>query len=142
MIRAGWFSSILVALLVCLMGSSQSPVMSAQTVDSSLQSIRTAIIQATGVPDASVDLKVTGKIFLVTRINSTLNQTNHSQRDGEASRIATVVAKMISDGTAYKNIHTIRVLYVATLRPGGPEKIIDTIDFRRDPSGVFHFHTT
>jgi len=79
---------------------------------------------------------------VVSRINSALNQTNHSARDGEASRIATVVAKTISDGTPYRDIHTIRVLYVATLKPGGQQKIIDTIDFRKDPSGIFHFHIT
>ena len=141
MTHTGRFGFILVALLVCLTGNSQSPV-SAQTVDSSLQNIRTAIIQATGVPNASVDLKVTGKIFLVTRINSTLNQTNHGARDGEASHIATVVAKTIGEGAAYKNIHTIRVLYVASLKSSRYKKIIDTVDFRRDPSGVFHFHTT
>jgi hypothetical protein len=89
MIRAGWFGSTLVALLLCSMSS----LVSAQTVDSSLQSIRTAIIQATGVPDASVDLKVAGKIFVVSRINSDLNQANHSARDGEASRIATCRSK-------------------------------------------------
>ena len=138
--RAGRFSSMIVALL-CLIGSPKTTV-TAQTVDSSLQSVRTAIIQATGVPDASLDLKVAGKIFVVSRINSALNQTNHSARDGEASRIATVVAKTISDGTPYRDIHTIRVLYVATLKPGGQQKIIDTIDFRKDPSGIFHFHIT
>jgi hypothetical protein len=73
MVRASLLSSLLLALL-SLTGSAQSQV-SGQTIDSSLQSIRTAIIQATSIPDASVDLKVTGKIFLVTRINSTLNQT-------------------------------------------------------------------
>ncbi len=140
MVRARRLSSIFVALL-CLMGSSQSLV-NAQALDSSLQSIRTAIIQATGVPDASLDLKVKGNVFLVSRINSTMNQTNHSARDGEASRIATVVAKSIADSAGYKNIHTIRVTYVATLKPGNPEKVVDIIEFRRDATGVFHFHAT
>lgn len=140
MVRASRLSSIFVTL-VCLMGSSQSLV-NAQGIDSSLQSIRTAIIQATGVPDASLDLKVKGNIFIVSRINSTMNQTNHSARDGEASRIATVVAKSIADSAAYKNIHTIRVMYVATLKLGNPEKVVDTIEFRRDASGLFHFHAT
>ena len=138
MVRVSRLGFIFVALL-CLMGN--SPV-SAQSIDSSLQSIRTAIIQATGVPDASLDLKVKGNIFIVSRINSTMNQTNHSARDGEASRIATAVAKSIADIAAYKNIHTIRVMYVATLKPSNSEKVVDTIEFRRDTSGVFHFHAT
>ncbi len=141
MTRISCLGLILATLLVCSMNSSQSLV-EAQTVDSSLQSIRAAIIQATGVPDSSLDLKVAGKIFVVSRINSALNQVNHSARDGEASRIATVVAKTIDDGVSYKDIHTIRVLYVATLKPGGQKKIIDAIDFRKDPTGLFHFHAT
>ncbi len=141
MTRTGWFGSIIAMLLVCSISSSHSSVR-AQTVNPTLQSIRAAIIQATGVPDASLDLRIAGKTFVVSRINSALNQVNHSARDGEASRIATVVAKAIGDGVSYKDIHTIRVLYVATLKPGGQQKILDTIDFRKDPSGVFHFHTT
>ena len=139
MVRVSRLGSIFVALLCLMMDN--SPV-SAQAIDSSLQSIRTAIIQATGVPDASLDLKVKGNILIVSRINSTMNQTNHSARDGEASRIATAVAKSIADIAAYKNIHTIRVMYVATLKPGNQEKVVDTIEFRRDTSGVFHFHAT
>ena len=138
MARAGWFGSILATLLVCSMGSS----IKAQTVVSSLQNVRAAIIQATGVPNASLDLKVAGKIFVVSRINSPLNQTNHSTRDAEASSIATVVAKTLGDGAPYKGVHTIHVVYVATLKAGGQQKVVDTIDFRKDPSGVFHFHAT
>lgn len=141
MIRTASFGPILATLLVCVMSSSQSLVR-AQTVNPTLQSIRAAIIQATGVPDASLDVKVVGKIFVVSRINSPLNEVNHSSRDGEASHIATVVAKAVGDGTSYKDIHTIRVLYVAALKRGGQQKIIDSIDFRKDPSGVFHFHAT
>ncbi len=141
MIRTARFGPILATLLVCVMSSSQSLVR-AQTVNPTLQSIRAAIIQATGVPDASLDVKVVGKIFVVSRINSPLNEVNHSSRDGEASNIATVVAKAVGDGTSYKDIHTIRVLYVAALKRGGQQKIIDSIDFRKDPSGVFHFHAT
>lgn len=78
----------------------------------------------------------------MSRVNSDLNQANHTTRDGEASRIATVVAKALADNGRYKNIHTIRVLYVATIKRGGHEKLVDSIDFRKDPSGVFLFRTT
>ena len=114
----------------------------AQSPDSTPQAIRTAIIQAIGADERSVEVSITHNVFRVSRVNSSLNQTTHGARDGEASRIATLVAKMIAGNTAYKNIHTIRVLYVAKLKPGGYEKVIDTADFRRDPSGVFQFHTT
>ncbi len=113
----------------------------AQSPDA-LQNIRTSIIQAIGPQDATVELKLAGGILTVSRINSTLNQANHAARDGEASRIASLVAGTIVDKPEFNKIHTIRVRYVGRIKTGGHEKIIDTVDFRRDPSGVFHFHTT
>ena len=107
-----------------------------------LRNIRTSIIQAIGVQEATVELKIAGGIFLISRVNSTLNQANHGARDGEASRIATLVAGTIVGKPEFSKIHTIRVQYVGRMKAGGHEKIIDTVDFRRDPSGVFHFHAT
>ena len=137
--RAIWLAAVAASFLaIC---SSQAPL-GAQTAESALQSARTSIVQAIGAPDATLDVKVTGNIFVVSRTNTDLNQANHSARDSEASRIATVAAKTIADKPEFKNIHTIRVLYVARLKSGRYEKIIDTVDFRKDPSGLFHFHTT
>jgi hypothetical protein len=79
---------------------------------------------------------------VISRINSTMNQTNHSARDSEASHIATVVAKAIGESAGYKDIDTIRVRYIAALKPGGNEQVMDTIDFRKNPKGIFHFHAT
>jgi cytoskeletal protein RodZ len=107
-----------------------------------LQNIRTSIIQAIGAQEPAVDLKIAGGILMISRVNSTLNQANHTARDGEASRIATLVAGTIVGKTEFNKIHTIRVQYVGRIKTGSHEKIIDTVDFRRDPNGVFHFHTT
>jgi hypothetical protein len=113
----------------------------AQSPDA-LQNIRTSIIQAIGAPEATVDLKIAGGILTISRVNSTLNQANHTARDDDASRIATLVAGIIIGKPEFSKIHTIRVQYVGRLKTGGHEKIIDTADFRKDASGVFHFHTT
>ena len=137
--RAIWLAAVAASFLaIC---SSQAPL-GAQTAETSLQSVRTSIVQAIGASDATVDVKIIGNIFVVSRINTALNQANHSARDSEASLIATIAAKTIADKPEFKNIHTIRVLYVARLKSGRYEKIIDTVDFRKDPSGLFHFHTT
>ena len=137
--RAIWLTAVVVSFLaIC---SSQTPL-GAETAESSLQSVRTSIVQAIGASDATVDVKVMGNIFVVSRVNTDLNQANHSARDSEASRIATIAAKSIADKPEFKNIHTIRVLYVASLKSSRYKKIIDTVDFRKDPSGLFHFHTT
>jgi hypothetical protein len=117
--RAIWLAAVAASFLaIC---SSQT-LLGAQTAETSLQSVRTSIVQAIGASDATVDV--------------------NSARDSEASLIATIAAKTIADKPEFKNIHTLRVLYIARLKSGRYEKIIDTIDFRKDPSGVFHFHTT
>ena len=114
----------------------------AQTRDASLQSIRATVTQAIGAEDATVEVSITSNVLTVARVNSSLNQTSHSNRDSEASRIAPIVSKAIADKPEFKSIHTIRVLYLARPKPDGAAKAIDTVDFRKDPSGVFLFHTT
>ena len=137
--RAIWLAAVVASLLAIFSFWAPS---GAQSTETSLQSVRTAIVQAIAASDPTLDVKVMGNIFVVSRINTDLNQANHSARDSEASRIATVAAKTIADKPEFKNIHTIRVLYVASLKSGRYEKIIDTVDFRKDPGGVFHFHAT
>ena len=114
----------------------------AQTRDASLQSIRAAVTQTIGAEDASVEVSIIGNVLTVARVNSSLNQTSHSNRDSEASRIAPIVSKAIADKLEFKTIHTIRVVYLVRSKLGGAAKAIDTVDFRKDPSGVFLFHTT
>jgi len=114
----------------------------AQTRDASLQSIRASVAQAIGAENATVEVSITGNVLTVARVNSSLNQTSHSNRDSEASRIAPIVSKTIADKPEFKNIHTIRVLYLVRSKPDGAAKAIDTVDFRKDPSGAFLFHTT
>jgi hypothetical protein len=65
----------------------------AQSPDSTPQAIRTAIIQAIGADERSVEVSITHNVFRVSRVNSSLNQTTHGARDGEASRIATLWQK-------------------------------------------------
>ncbi len=136
---SSWITTA-VLVLVTFFSSTWWPVR-AQFPDA-LQNIRTSITQAINAQDATVDLKVAGNIFMVSRVNSTFNQADHTARDGEASRIETLVAGTIVGKPDFSKIHTIRVQYVGRIKTGGHEKIIDTVDFRRDPSGVFHFHTT
>jgi hypothetical protein len=128
-------------LILTLLSAAQWPV-GAESLGASLQNFRASIIQMLGAQDGTVDLKIAGGILMISRVDSTLNQANHPARDGEASRIASLVVTLIVGKPEFNKIHTIRVQYVGRIKTSGHEKIIDTIDFRRDPSGVFHFHTT
>ena len=73
-------------------------------------------------------------------MNSSLNKTGHSPRTTEAARIGPIVSEVISGKADANNIHTIRVQYLARSNMGA--KVVDSIDFRKDPSGSFQFHAT
>ncbi len=107
-----------------------------------LENIRTAVIKVIGTRGDRVEVLVSGNILAIARVNSAMNQTGHAARDSEASRIAAAVAKTIAGNPEFENIHTIRVRYVNRARSGTHGRVIDTVDFRKDPSGAFVFHAT
>jgi len=112
----------------------------AQTQDSSLQDIHAAIVQAIGVEPSTVQVSIKSSVFTVSRVNS--NLSDHGARNGEASRIGPIVSFALGTHPEFKNIHTIRVQYVARSKPNGATKIVDTVDFRKAPDGGFVFHAT
>ena len=104
--------------------------------------VRTTIIRTIGAIPETVDIALSGSIVTVLRINSNMNQSTHGGRDNEANAIAPIVAKALSGNEKFKNITTIRVQYVIRYASGTDTKIVDTVDFRKSPSGVFEFHKT
>ncbi len=104
--------------------------------------LSTAITRVIGAQPESVEIAVRGNILTVLRINSNMNQSTHGGRDNEANAIAPIVSKAISGMSEFNNLHTIRVQYVVRSAPGAATKIIDTIEFRKAPSGAFEFHQT
>ena len=113
-----------------------------QEQPSVLAEIRTTIIRTIGAQPETVEIAVTENNLTVLRINSNMNESTHGGRDNEANAIAPIVSKAISGRVEFKNLSTIRVQYVVRSAPGAASKIVDTIDFRKTPSGVFEFHKT
>jgi hypothetical protein len=107
-----------------------------------IEDIRTSVLQLLGAPDKAVEVSVARNAITVLRINSDLNHAGHDARDGEASRIAPIVAKALADKAEFKRFHTIRVEYVSRTDTGTYSKVVDTIYFRRAPTGTFLLHTT
>jgi hypothetical protein len=107
-----------------------------------IERLKNSIIKTVGAQEKTVEVMISGNILTVARINSNLNGSSHGARSNEAKAIASVVIKGISDRPDLKNLHTIRVQYLT--RPGSASKgnVLDTVDFRKDPNGVFQFHET
>ncbi len=107
-----------------------------------LENIKKSVIQKVGAQENTVEVAISGNILTVARVNSNLNDANHGARNNEAIAIAPVVIKAIEDSPEFKTIHTIRVQYLVRLKLGEKGKVLDTVDFRKDPNGKFQFHET
>ena len=107
-----------------------------------LENIQKSVILTVGAQEKTVEVTIRGNILTVVRVNSNLNGSSHGARNNEAQAIASVVAKGIIDSPDFKNIHTIRVQYLTRLGSSAKDRVLDTVDFRKDPNGVFQFHET
>ena len=110
--------------------------------DAVLSDMRASIVRAIGAQDETVKITIERSILTVLRVNSNVNETTHGARDNEATVIASMVSKAISGKSKFNNLHTIRVQYAVRPATNANSRIIDTIDFRKDPQGVFQLHRT
>jgi len=113
-------------------------------IDGATEGIRLAVVTNLGAPDDTVEMSRSGDILLVSRVNSNMSNAVHARGEfnKEAAAIASVVSRAIADDAEYKKINTIRVQYLN--RSGSPakDKVIDTVDFRKNPNGIFDMHSS
>ncbi len=105
-----------------------------------LNDARSLIIRTIGAEENSVVMVTTEKAVTVERINSNMNGSSHGGRDNEAIVIGPIVSQAIADKPEFKSVVAIRVQYVH--RTSSKDRIVDTIEFRRDAGGNFQFHQT
>jgi hypothetical protein len=107
-----------------------------------IEEIRLLVVQNLGAADQTIGALLEGPILTVLRVESPTSKATHHEFNTEASSIGAVVTKAIQNKAEYKGIHTIRVQLVS--RSGLPvkSKIIDTVDLRKSPEGVFELHST
>jgi hypothetical protein len=110
--------------------------------DAALTEISVSIVRAIGAQDKTVEITTTHTILKVLRVNSNMNEATHAGRDNEATAIASIVSKAISGKSEFTKLNTIRVQYVTRPSPNANSRVVDTVDFRKDPQGVFQFHRT
>jgi hypothetical protein len=71
-----------------------------------------------------------------------MNGSTHEGRNNEAQVIAPLVAKEIGSNPKFGNVTTIRVEYLVRSSPSMKSTIVDSVEFRKGPDGVFDFHQT
>lgn len=107
-----------------------------------LADIQKSVIRTIGAQENTVEVGMMRNILIITRVNSNMNNATHGGRDNEATAIAGVVSKTIVRKPEFNTIISLRVQYLAREAGDKTGKIIDTIEFRADPSGNFQFHKT
>jgi hypothetical protein len=142
MLRSVVFASLMTALVILAV---QTDRLSAQADpppnNALLDTVRASIVQAIGAQDRTVEVRAAGNIVTVLRVNSNMNESGHGGRNNEAAAIAAVISKSLSDNSEFRNVITIRVQYVNRY-DAAESRVIDTVEFRKDPKGVFQLHVT
>jgi hypothetical protein len=137
------------AITALLLLTSSNSLLHAQTSQTQgaqkngvLADIQKSVIRTIGAQENTVEVGVMGNILIITRVNSNMNDATHGGRDNEATAIAGVVSKAIVGKPEFKRIISLQVQYLAREAGNKAGKIIDTIEYRADPSGNFQFHKT
>jgi hypothetical protein len=129
-------------LLVGLTTAQAQAASSAGDQFGTLASIEKSIVKAIGAEAKTVKVTSSGGILLVARVNSNMNGSTHEGRNNEAQVIAPLVAKEIGSNPKFGNATTIRVEYVVRSSPATKSKVVDSVEFRKGPDGVFDSHQT
>jgi len=139
MLRPSLFVGWLAFALASVVPFAASHAQSTQQ-ETSLNAVQKAVVDATGYDAAAIELTATKIQFVVTIVNSKLNGQPSYQRENEAMRIATTIARSVAAKPEFKGIQAIHVDYVK--RESGHTETIDGIDFRKDAQGNFQHHVT
>jgi len=119
----------------------QPAVSTAKPADT-LGTIQTTVVKTIGADAKTVHVTSNGSVLIVARINSPMNDTTHEGRNNEAKVIAAIAAKEIGSEPKFAKVSTIRVEYSVHAAPATKSKIVDSVEFRKGPDGVFDFHQT
>ena len=130
------------SLFVAETAALAQPAASTAKQADTLGNIQTSIVKTIGAEAKTVHVTSNGSVLVVARVNSPMNDTTHEGRNNEAKVIAALAAKEIASEPKFAKVSTIRVEYSAHSAPGTKSKLVDSVDFRKGPDGVFDFHQT
>jgi len=111
-------------------------------VTTSLSGVKDSIASVTGYDASALEVAVTGSQLMIKVINSPLAARSAAERQNEAQRIAAAVSSSIGGKSEFSSLNGIHVDYVTRENDGSGARVVDGIDFRKDPAGVFQHHIT
>jgi hypothetical protein len=108
----------------------------------SIEAVRKLVALDIGAQEDSIEIVKKGKVLTITRINSSLNESSHQNRNEEAASIMAVVVKAIADVAEYNSLYSIAVHYTSRTNASSKTSVFDTIEFRKNQKGEFEIHLT
>jgi hypothetical protein len=108
----------------------------------SIEAVRKLVALDIGAQEDSIEIVKKGKVLTITRINSSLNESSHQNRNEEAASIMAVVVKAIADVAEYNSLYSIAVHYTRRTNASSKTSVFDTIEFRKNQKGEFEIHLT
>ena len=133
---------VLAAPITSTIGQAQQAQLSADQVnDSGRSKIKDAVVRVSGSGANKVEVTATNGVIAVKLVNGNMNDAETVERENHAAAIAAVVSKEIVGKAELRTISSLRIEFVKRT-PGGASKVLDAIEYREDPTGVFKHHKT
>lgn len=116
-------------------------LVSAQTPESQAR-IEASVTQSIAAPENTVEMSLESNVLTIRRVNSAMNGSTHQGYMSEARAVALSVTSTIKDDPDYSKIVSIRVDYIYRTGVPSHDKIMDSVEFRKNSKGSFDLHLT
>lgn len=138
-------SVLAIALAAGLLGAASGwqPADAQSTADpGDIAALKQAIIRTTANDAETIQVSATSIQVIVTVMDSPLLAATNAEREGEARLIAGAIEEVILHRPALGKVQALHVDYARNVTGKDEKKVIDGVDFRRDPRGTFQLHRT
>ena len=103
-----------------------------------IPALQREVANVTGNDIKMIDITTTPHKLTISVINSKLNDSQKTDRESEASTMASTVARAVSGKAPFAQVIVIHVDYVK--RVGNKDEAIQRLDFNKSPAGIFVAH--
>lgn len=111
-----------------------------QEKSTSLAEIKKTVMTATGYDSVSLDLTGNNNQLTVTLVNS--QKATLSAREEDALKIVSTITAAIASKPEFKALQTLHINYMTRTSIQTKARLIDAIDFIKNPQGNFIHHKT
>jgi len=123
-------------------GATSSAGSASASTSAAVNAVKARIVGVASPTASAVIVTWENSQFSVSIENSALNTSTHSARNSEAVTIAKAIAAAALNDSEFAGLLGVHVEYVARQAGASKQRIVDSIDFRKDSSGGMALHTT